>query len=77
MPRPAAFVGRGALGVMRGEPDHGQHESDREFIAWVRKAISEDLRAKWYALYDIGWLPDLWKTLAIERELARRGEPPP
>ncbi len=61
---------------MRGEPDHDQHERDRHFLSWVLdpSTFSADLRAKWYEVYDIGWLPDRWKLTVIERELERRGE---
>jgi hypothetical protein len=46
-------------------------------LTWTRAALSADLTAKWYELVDIGWLPDLWKLRAIERELERRGAPEP
>jgi hypothetical protein len=50
---------------------------DRDFLEWVRAAPSADLTAKWHELVDVGWLPDLWKLRAIERELERRGEREP
>lgn len=52
-------------------------DPDRVFLAWLKTALDEDLRAKWYELRDIGWRPDRWKNRAIERELARRGLPAP
>ncbi len=62
---------------MRGEPDHDQHAKDRQFLAWIRVALTADLVAKWWALMDIAWLPDRWMLRAIERELERRGEAHP
>jgi hypothetical protein len=53
------------------------HAEDRAFLAWLRAALSADLRAKYHELCDIAWRPDLWKYYAILRELERRGEPPP
>jgi hypothetical protein len=53
------------------------HDLDLDFMAWLRAAPSPELVDCWTLLMETAWRPDLWKVIAIERELERRGEPEP
>lgn len=51
------------------------HDLDRDFLAWVRNpdTLDADLRAQHYELALSAYCP-LWRLVAIERELKRRGK---